>query len=61
MVLPVSGAIHAGFLSNAMPHFVQSAGLSDVTPGHIGQMNLAPEEGISAACSCPLCEACERA
>jgi hypothetical protein len=49
MTLPAVGATHAGFRSNGMPHFGQSPGLSDSTPGHIGQQYFAPDEDFMVA------------
>jgi hypothetical protein len=40
---PGFSGFHRGFRSSAMPHFGHAAGLSDSTPGHIGQMYLAAE------------------
>jgi hypothetical protein len=43
-----------GFRSSAMPHFGQSPGLSDSTPGHIGQKYFAPADGFtSSSAVCP--------
>jgi hypothetical protein len=39
---------HMGFRSRAIPHFGQSPGLSDSTPGHIGQKYFAPEAGFTS-------------
>jgi hypothetical protein len=44
------GGCHAGFRSKAMPHFGQSPGWSDSTPGHIGQKYFATADGFTAAC-----------
>jgi hypothetical protein len=41
--------VSKGFLSNAIPHFGQSPGLSDSTPGHIGQKYFAPDFGFTSA------------
>jgi hypothetical protein len=49
MTLPANSETHAGFRSNAMPHFGQSPGLSDSTPGHIGQKYFAADEGFTVA------------
>jgi hypothetical protein len=34
-----------------MPHFGQMPGLSDSTPGHIGQKYFAVAEGFTGGCS----------
>ncbi len=48
MVL-AAAAIQAGLRSRAMPHFGQSLGCSDSTPGHIGQKYFAAAAGFIAA------------
>ena len=40
---------HAGLRSSAIPHFGQSPGLSDSTPGHIGQKYFAAADGFTSA------------
>lgn len=46
MVLPEADAMVAtAFCSSAIPHFGQSPGLSDTTPGHIGQKYFAADDG----------------
>ena len=36
-----------------MPHFGQSPGTSDSTPGHIGQKNFAAADGVTSPWPCP--------
>ena len=47
MVLLCVG-FHAEFFSRAMPHFGQSPGLSEATPGHIGQKYFWAEAAVCA-------------
>ena len=49
MTLLAAGETQAGFRSKAIPHFGQSPGSSDSTPGHIGQKYFAPAAGMTAA------------
>lgn len=42
-------ALKAGLRSSRMPHFGQSPGVSDSTPGHIGQKYFAFAEGSTGA------------
>ena len=43
-----AAGFHAEFSSSAMPHFGHAPGLSDSTPGHIGQKYFAAAEGVTA-------------
>ena len=45
----MAGAFHEGLGSSAMPHFGQTPGFSDSTPGHIGQTySASPDAGRDA-------------
>ena len=44
----LAAGFHDGFLSRAMPHLGHAPGLSDSTPGHMGQKYLAPTDGSAA-------------